>query len=223
MSWMITAIGLEYHFTGAPAATAAGRPVALKDIAHQLALINRFHGATNRPYSVAEHSLLVAEIARRAGATPIVQLAALMHDAHEAYCNDLASPVKAAVNSHGLGHTTPWAAFERDHALTVLRSFGLLTAYQAHRADIHHWDLIALATERRDLTAWDARRHQPWAVLRDGQPDAIEPADWVDLNDRSRTEFTWEFWRRDFINCTNALQFEVRYAQGSATEGSQPS
>lgn len=209
MSWMITASGREYHFTGAMAATDAGRPVGLQDIAHQLALINRFHGATHRPYSVAEHSLLVAEIGRRAGAAPIAQLAALMHDAHETYTNDLASPAKRAVNLEGMtfhGSRAAWSSFEREHANAVMRAFGLVTAYQAHRADIQRWDLIAMATERRDLTAWNAERHAPWAVLRDGQADAIEPADWIDLNHYEHADQPWQYWRDAFVVAFAALK-----------------
>ena len=98
MSWMITATGAEYHLTGAASMTDAGRPVRIEDIAHQLAIINRYHGATIRPYSVAEHSLLCSEIAQRIGLSLVAQMAALLHDGHEPYTNDLSSPAKAALN-----------------------------------------------------------------------------------------------------------------------------
>lgn len=209
MTWMITATGREYHYSGAMAHTDVGRPVHIDDIAHQLALINRFHGATSRPYSVAEHSLLVADIARREGATPIAQLAALMHDAHEAYTQDLASPAKAAVNLGGMGHTAPWAAFEHEHAGEVMCAFGLLTAAQAHRHDIRRWDLIALATERRDLTAWDPARHQPWAVLGDGTPQAVQPLADVDLINRDRCSNAWFDWSTLFANTYHAMRREA--------------
>jgi hypothetical protein len=58
MTHIITATGAEYHLSGH-----GPRPVNAEDIAHQLAIINRFTGATSRPYSVAEHSLLVRLIA----------------------------------------------------------------------------------------------------------------------------------------------------------------
>jgi len=110
MSWMITASGAEYHFTGYKACTENGRPVRIEDIAHQLSMINRFCGATKRPYSVAEHSLFVSELLQRDGRSAIAQLAGLMHDAHETYTNDVSSPAKEAINLRAVqsGGTQAW-------------------------------------------------------------------------------------------------------------------
>ena len=47
--------------------------ITLGGIAHGLAQINRFAGATVRPYSVAEHSLLCADIAAEQGHSPAAQ------------------------------------------------------------------------------------------------------------------------------------------------------
>lgn len=96
MTWMLTSTGVEYHLAGPTALAPCGRPVDIRDVAHHLAIVNQFNGATTRPYSVAEHSLLCCDIARHAGASVFVQMAALMHDAHEAYTNDLVSPAKLA-------------------------------------------------------------------------------------------------------------------------------
>lgn len=68
----------------------------IRDIAHSLAFTARFRGHTTRFYSVAEHSLLVAALARENGRSLDVQTAALMHDAHEAYVGDVPSPLKWA-------------------------------------------------------------------------------------------------------------------------------
>lgn len=66
-----------------------------RDIAHHLSLLNRFGGGTPQPYSVLSHSLLVANIVeRRFGAMehrdrrPFT-LGALLHDATEAYMQDV--------------------------------------------------------------------------------------------------------------------------------------
>lgn len=66
--------------------------IAIEDIAHHLAGINRYTGATPIPFNVAQHSVLVAQLLAHEG--PRLQLAALLHDASEAYLNDIASPVK---------------------------------------------------------------------------------------------------------------------------------
>jgi len=56
---------------------------------HHLCLINRFHGATKYPYSVAQHSMNLAYLVP----SHLVK-AAVIHDFSEAVFNDLASPVK---------------------------------------------------------------------------------------------------------------------------------
>ncbi len=75
--------------------------IEIDDIAHGLAFVARWNGQTEGdwPYSVAEHSLLVEALFRRAnpGAEPRWQLAALLHDAPEYVIGDMISPVKAAV------------------------------------------------------------------------------------------------------------------------------
>lgn len=64
--------------------------IDIRDIAHHLSIINRYTGASPEPFSVAQHSVL--------GTSYFValemKLAFLLHDAAEAYFNDLASPVK---------------------------------------------------------------------------------------------------------------------------------
>jgi hypothetical protein len=187
MTWMLTATGLTFEL---------GRPragdVQLADIAHQLALTNRFNGATTRPYSVAEHSLLVAEIFERhlGMANPAARLAALMHDAHECYLGDITSPVKGYLGERC--HVLE-ASLER----AVQERYGLRTAAAAYRQQIRDADLIALATERRDLMPPTTR---PWAVL-----DGVEPVDWINLNDQA--QFTWQDWRRTFTDLFNELNY----------------
>lgn len=63
--------------------------ISIRDIAHQLALTNRFRGATQEPYNVAQHSLLVSYLS----ATPDL-LEGLLHDAAEAYLGDQVKWVK---------------------------------------------------------------------------------------------------------------------------------
>lgn len=63
--------------------------INIEDIAHALAVIPRFGGQTKLFYSVAEHSIRVAEL------LPMeLKLAGLLHDASEAYIGDVQSPIK---------------------------------------------------------------------------------------------------------------------------------
>ena len=75
--------------------------IEIEDIAHGLAFVARWNGQTagEFPYSVAEHSLLVTDIAEALEPDWPAKwrLAALLHDAPEYVIGDMISPVKAAV------------------------------------------------------------------------------------------------------------------------------
>ncbi len=75
--------------------------IAIEDIAHGLARVARWNGQTLGPhaFSVAQHSLLVDEIAggRDPGWPTRWRLAALLHDAPEYVVGDLISPFKNAI------------------------------------------------------------------------------------------------------------------------------
>lgn len=62
----------------------------IEDIAHNLSMICRFNGSIPKFYSVAEHSVYVMRQVH-----PELRLAALLHDAHEAWMGDVTSPLKS--------------------------------------------------------------------------------------------------------------------------------
>lgn len=68
--------------------------ILLKDIAHGLAYTYRFGGNTKVPYSVAEHSIWMAQRAIDLGCDADIVIQCLMHDASEAYLCDLPAPIK---------------------------------------------------------------------------------------------------------------------------------
>ncbi|RUR87587.1 hypothetical protein PB16LOC_04377 [Pectobacterium versatile] len=84
MSWISTYTGRHFNYADPNLDS-----ICLLDIAHSLSQINRFFGHTNWPYSVAQHSVGASYIVPQEFA-----LEALMHDAHEAYVNDMTSPLK---------------------------------------------------------------------------------------------------------------------------------
>ena len=123
--------------------------INLFDIARSLSRIPRFNGHTRGEavWTVAAHSLLVADIV--ASAMPPdtrLILAALLHDAHEAYMGDLISPMKAAL---GYAALQTWRRIEQTLQAAIHDVFGL-PAERPHdwNARIKHADLQALELER---------------------------------------------------------------------------
>lgn len=69
--------------------------ISIVDIAHGLSHLNRYAGQLAQPLNVAQHSLIVAElVSQKFPKNKSMQLAALLHDAPEAYLADVPSPVK---------------------------------------------------------------------------------------------------------------------------------
>lgn len=66
----------------------------IRDIAHHLSQTNRYGGAANFPYSVAQHSALMAETMYAATHNARLALDCLFHDASEAYLGDMPKPIK---------------------------------------------------------------------------------------------------------------------------------
>lgn len=67
------------------------------DLAHHLSLECRWAGAVSRHYSVAEHSIWVARMAKCIVPAELREAACLwglLHDAHEAYVKDIPTPLK---------------------------------------------------------------------------------------------------------------------------------
>ena len=168
--------------------------ISAEDIAHALSQLNRFCGHARRPYSVAEHSLLVCEIAERElGLDVHGRLAALLHDAHEAYCGDLHTPGKRAVG-------TAWHDFEGRLMVAIRRKFGLIVAAGFNGPQIHQADLMALAIERRDLLPPGGL---PWPCLAD-----VPVLGCFDLMAPHRVDMRWFEWRVYFGDKLAELQFE---------------
>jgi uncharacterized protein len=78
--------------------------IEISDIAHGIARVARWNGQTggDHAYSVAQHSLLVEEIAARIvpSCTAQLRLAALLHDAPEYVIGDMISPFKKVLGGN---------------------------------------------------------------------------------------------------------------------------
>lgn len=71
--------------------------IVIEDIAHALSLMTRANGHFREFYSVAQHCLDCAAVAKAEGRKKREILACLLHDASEAYLSDITRPVKASL------------------------------------------------------------------------------------------------------------------------------
>lgn len=109
--------------------------LCVEDIAHSLSQIIRFTGHAMAPYTVAQHSLLVAELLE-----PRHRLWGLLHDASEAYLGDVASPLKSLLPEYKV--------LEEKFQKVIAGRYDLPWPMPKEVKDA---DRQALMTEKRDL------------------------------------------------------------------------
>jgi hypothetical protein len=129
--------------------------ICIEDIAHSLANQCRFTGHTMRFYSVAEHSLCVAD--ELLDHDDQVVLTALLHDASEAYLSDIASPVK---QNGEFGEA--YRAAEHKLMLCIAEVFPIFYPFPP---EVVETDQALLRTEQRDLMAFAIPTPGPFAKL----------------------------------------------------------
>jgi hypothetical protein len=141
MTWMITATGRvpDLRFLGMD-------DIATEDIAAALCRTHRFNWQTSRPYTVAEHALIVHEILQRDQGvrSPFVLLASLVHFAHLGYTGDLSEGMR----DH-LGPT--WQEEEERVRQAMLQHFDLVAVWECHRGRIEEACRSARAAVRAQL------------------------------------------------------------------------
>jgi len=125
--------------------------IDIVDIAHALSNICRFTGHVRNHFSVAQHSVMVSRLV-----PPKFALMGLLHDASEAYLGDVASPLKMMLPDYKL--------IEARVEKAVLNRFGMPDKLDPC---IKVADLIALATEKRDLMP---ESKTDWEILKGIKP-----------------------------------------------------
>jgi hypothetical protein len=115
--------------------------IRIEDIGHALAHQCRFGGHTCQFYSIAQHSILVSQLCR-----PEDALWGLLHDASEAYLQDVVRPLKE------LAEFEAYRLAERHLQHCIVERFGLGTEQPTSVTAADDW---MLAVEARDLMATD--------------------------------------------------------------------
>ena len=135
--------------------------VCIFDIAHHLSNICRYTGAVQKFYCVSQHSIYVSKYC-----DPDYALEGLLHDATEAYLNDIASPVKHA----------PEFAFYRDAEKRLDKVIREAFKLKAPHPSIKTADERIYHTEFRDLMPDHPERHK-WYP--DAKPYNFEIEPWT--------------------------------------------
>ncbi|WP_426817642.1 HD family hydrolase [Winslowiella sp. 2C04] len=141
MSWSNTLSGKHFNFLNV-----TPESICIDDIAAALSNICRFTGHLQEFYSVAQHSVHVSYLVPDEFA-----MEALLHDAAEAYCNDIATPLKALLPDY--------QKVGKRVELVIRSHFSLPPRMST---PVKYADLIMLATERRDFDMDDGT---PWPIL----------------------------------------------------------
>lgn len=142
--------------------------IDVADLAHALALCNRFAGHTVRPISVAQHCVYASYLGY--DLSDQVRLQALLHDAAEAYLGDVTkwlkgSPVMAGYReAEDRVQRAIYRKFglpEEDHP-AVTAADRLLVRYEGRQGFGHHWHVCGMqpgaAGLYPELTAEEIKR-----------------------------------------------------------------
>lgn len=126
--------------------------VDIVDIAHHLAGIRRYTAATNRYYSVGEHCCHVARQLQLESGDRALALAGLLHDASEAYTNDMSRPLKTRPEMER------FRAVEKFIQEMIYAKYGLPVVEDPR---VKLADMRMYATEVRDLMQ---PQHPDWII-----------------------------------------------------------
>lgn len=113
-----------------------GHEYDIKSIAHALSNLCRYTGHSKRFYSVAEHCVIVSRLVPEKYA-----FEGLMHDASEAYCGDVASPLKRLLPGY--------RKIEDGVQEAIAMYFGLSYPFPE---EVHAADKLAYVTERVSIS-----------------------------------------------------------------------
>ena len=152
MTWIQTYTGKKFNFS-----QILLHDFCIEDIAHALSNRCRFNGHCIAFYSVAEHSIAVSRIAPSE-----VKLHCLLHDAAEAYLPDIPSPIKPYFHFNLQGISKSFHQLEEIILNLIYNKLNILPPKRYQELLIKYYDLVMLATEKRDLME---KEPEPWCSL----------------------------------------------------------
>jgi uncharacterized protein len=159
--------------------------ITLRDAARTLGNVARWAGATRTFWSVAAHTLLVAELVKHAGGNDLAYRLALLHDLDEAYLGDIPTPLKRLLPEY--------KQIQLKWSDEIRRRAGVPQEVACEL--VGRADLVALEIERHFVRANDEASWEMWGS-KEPPPECALPQV-VEL-------FAWEAWAHG-LNLQSAL------------------
>lgn len=121
--------------------------IHIEDILLSLPRLNRFVGHSSRAYSVGEHLVYCALMAKEMGYSPREQFLTFIHDFTEAYVSDCPAPLKNLLPQ--------FKEIEEKVEMAVYEHFGIEPPTEEEQMKIKTIDLTMLIVEMKYLTLHD--------------------------------------------------------------------
>lgn len=137
MTWILTASGKHFNYLDPQP-----DQINILDIAQGLSRESRYNGQSTAFYSVAQHCVIASQIIVKYA--PECALEALLHDASEAYCKDIPTPLKRLLPNY--------CEIEQRVHKAIRAKFGLP---DEESNPVKRADLTMLKTEKRDFMPKD--------------------------------------------------------------------
>lgn len=173
----------------------APEDIDIRDIAHGLALMNRFVGQSKEPISVAQHSVYVAYLC---AGTPW-EAQALLHDASEAYLGDMSRWVKKSPQMQG------YRDIEEHVQAAIFRKFGIPVDMQDIVVQADNF-MVRHELTTGFLTTITPHRHPDFGPLSRLDRERV----------RGWKPWPWRFAETEFLRMARELKL---YGSGQAVGG----
>jgi len=136
--WIETATHKKFGVSAPQAAD-----VCIEDIASHLSRLQRFNGAGQVEYCVAEHCIHASRLSNNT----LEKIALLLHDAHEAYIGDIPSPVKRVISDIAGKDVIKILAQRID--IVIEEAFDMRNFFSIHYNKIKNLDFALLRVEAK--------------------------------------------------------------------------
>lgn len=157
--------------------------IHIDDIIHHLSMIPRFGGKLDVHYSVLDHSVFAATIAKT-----LIKMedeavfAVLMHDAQEAYLGDVPTPLKRLLPDY--------KAIEHAFEAVIRTKFKINTSPEVETL-VKTADLLALKAEKQAFFDTLPVHEQHWRFLNKLPLVPLSARDYINSKDRFRDAFNY--------------------------------